>query len=355
MEPASIAAPPAAHRARRRSAQGCRPSTRPRGVVARPRLVRRLSEAREAPLVLLVAPAGYGKTTLLSEWSALDGRRFAWMELDERNGDPCRVLASAARTMHEGRPPTVLVVDNAHAITSPQAFEALEVAACSMPGGSQIVLASRCEPGLPVGSLRARRSVVELRAGDLAMTHSEAGALLGAAGIRLADDGIDLLMRRTEGWPAGIYLASLSLRAQPDVDAALAAFAGDDQVVADYLRDEVLARLLPDDVEFLIQSSVLGTLSGSLCDAVLGRTGSGETLAKLARANVLLVSLNRAGTSYRYHTLFAEMLRAELRRLDPEQEPALHARASAWHLERGDVDAAIDHAVTAGDAEQSGA
>jgi LuxR family transcriptional regulator, maltose regulon positive regulatory protein len=324
-------------------------------VVARPRLVGRLSEAREAPFVLLVAPAGYGKTTLLSEWSALDGRRFAWMELDERNGDPRRLLASATRTMHEGQPPTVLVVDNAHAITSPEAFEALEVAVRSMPGGSQIVLASRCEPGLPVGSLRARRSVVELRAGDLAMTHSEADALLGAAGIRLSEGGIDQLMRRTEGWPAGIYLAALSLRAQPDVDAALSSFAGDDQVVADYLRDEVLARLAPEHVTFLMHSSVLGTLSGSLCDAVLGRTGSGEMLAKLARANVLLVSLNRAGTSYRYHTLFAEMLRAELRRLEPERESALHARASAWHAERGDVDSAIHHAVAAGDPEQSGA
>lgn len=324
-------------------------------MIARPRLVRRLSEARDAPFVLLVAPAGFGKTTLLSEWAALDGRRFAWIELDARDGDPRRLLASVTRTMHEGQPPTVLVVDNAQAITSPEAFEALEIAARSMPGGSQIVLASRCEPRLPVGSLRARRSVVELRAGDLAMTRSEAGALLDAAGIRLTEDGLERLMRRTEGWPAGLYLAALSLRAQPDVGTALSAFAGDDQVVADYLRDEVLGRLAPDHVTFLIHSSVLGTLSGPLCDAVLGRTGSGETLAKLARANVLLVSLNRAGTSYRFHTLFAEMLRAELRRLEPEHEPALHARASAWHAERGDVDSAIHHAVAAGDPDQSGA
>ena len=131
-----------------------------------------------------------------------------------------------------------------------------------MPSGSQLALASRSEPQLPVGSLRADRRIFELRAGDMAMTRSEAGALLAAAGIRVAEDGLDTLMRRTEGWPAGLYLAALSLRAQRNVDGALARFAGDDQVVADYLRDELLAQLEPDQVTFLLRTSILGTLSG---------------------------------------------------------------------------------------------
>jgi LuxR family maltose regulon positive regulatory protein len=354
MEPASTAALPAAHRFRRRDAARRRPPTRPRGLVARRRLVRRLSEARDAPFVLLVAPAGYGKTTLLSEWAACDGRRFAWIDLAAGDNDPERLLAAVKRTVHDGQAPTVLVVDNAHLVSTPGTFEALDELARSMPSGSQLALASRSEPELPVGSLRAHRRVFELRAADMAMTRSEAGALLAAAGIRVASDGLDTLMRRTEGWPAGLYLAALSLRAQRNVDGALSRFAGDDQVVADYLRDELLAQLKADQVTFLLRTSILGTLSGSLCDAVLDDGGSAKTLGELARSNVLLVSLDRGGTAYRHHPLFAEMLHAELRRLDPRREPQLHARASAWYAEHGDIDSAIQHAVAAGDAEQSG-
>jgi LuxR family transcriptional regulator, maltose regulon positive regulatory protein len=355
MESASTVALPGAHRFRRRDAARRRPPTRPRGLVARPRLVRRLSEARDAPFVLLVAPAGYGKTTLLSEWAARDGRRFVWIDLAAGDNDADRLLAAVKRTVHDGQAPTVLVVDNAHLVSTPGAFAALDELVRSIPSGSQLALASRSEPELPVGSLRADRRIFELRAADMAMTRSEAGALLAAAGIRVASDGLDTLMCRTEGWPAGLYLAALSLRAQRNVDGALSRFAGDDQVVADYLRDELLAQLKPDQVTFLLRTSVLGTLSGSLCDAVLDGGGSARTLGELARSNVLLVSLDRGGTAYRHHALFGEMLRGELRRLDPRREPQLHARASAWYAEHGDIDAAIQHAVAAGDARQSGA
>jgi LuxR family maltose regulon positive regulatory protein len=353
MELTSAAAPPAAHRFRRRDAAGRRPPTRPRGLVARPRLVRRLSEARDAPFVLVVAPAGYGKTTLLSEWAACDGRRFAWMDLATGEDDPNRLLAAVKRTVHD-QTPTVLVVDNAHLLRPPETFDALDELARSMPCGSQLVLASRSKPALPVGSLRADRRIFELRAGDLAMTRSEAGALLAAARIRVAPDGLDTLMRRTEGWPAGLYLAALSLRAQRNVDDALSRFAGDDQVVADYLRDALLAQLEPDQLTFLLRTSILGTLSGSLCDAVLDDGGSARMLGELAHSNVLLVSLDRGGTAYRHHALFGEMLRAELRRLDPRREPQLHARASAWYEAHGDIDSSIRHAVAAGDPKQSG-
>jgi LuxR family transcriptional regulator, maltose regulon positive regulatory protein len=360
MEPASVAARPTDHRSLRRRAAGprCatgpRPPTRPRGSIPRPRLVRRLREARDAPFVLLVAPAGYGKTTLLSEWAAWDERRFAWIDLGAGDHDPERLLTSVKRRAHHSEHPTVLVVDNAHLVGTPETFHVLDDVARSMPSGSQLALASRCEPGLPVGSLRAHRRIFELRTGDMAMTRSEASALLTAAGIRLASDGLDRLMDRTEGWPAGLYLAALSLRAQPSVDAALSRFAGDDRVVAEYLRDELMARLEPDHVDFLLRTSILNTLSGPLCDAVLGHGGSGRILGTLAQSNVLLVSLDRGGTSYRYHPLFREMLHSELRRLDPGREPELHARASAWHEEHGDLDSAIHHAVAAGNPEHSG-
>ena len=304
--------------------------------------------------MLLIAPAGYGKTTLLSEWAACDGRRFAWIDLGAGDRDSDRLVASVKRTVHDTEPPTVLVVDNAHLVSTPETFDALDDVARSMPSGSQLALASRCEPGLPVGSLRVHRRVFELRTGDMAMTRSEASALLTAAGIHLASDGLDTLMDRTEGWPVGLYLAALSLRAQPKVDVALSRFAGDDQVVADYLRDELMARLEPDQVDFLLRTSILETLSGPVCDAVLGHGGSGRILGTLARSNILLVSLDRGGTLYRYHPLFREMLHSELRRLEPLREPELHARASAWHEEHGDVDSAIHHAVAAGDPERCG-
>ena len=239
-------------------------------------------------------------------------------------------------------------------MSTPETFRALDEMARSMPSGSQLALASRSEPELPLGSLRADRRIFELRAADMAMTRSEAGALLGAAGTRVGGDGLDTLMRKTEGWPAGLYLAALSLQAQRNVDGALSRFAGDDQVVADYLRDELLAQLEPDLVTFLLRTSILGTLTGSLCDAVRGEGGSARMLGELARSNALLVSLDRGGTAYRHHPLFGEMLRAELRRLDPQREPQLHARASAWYEEHGEIDSAIEHAVAAGDPELSG-
>ena len=264
MEPASIAARPATHRGRRRALAGHRPPRRARGSIARPRLLNRLSEARDAPLVLLVAPAGYGKTTLFSEWAARDARRFAWFDAGPRR----RRSGAAARVGQANAPrrgaADGLIVDNAHIIADDEAFEALEEAVRSMPPGSQLALASRCEPALPVGSLRAQRRVLELasrRSGH--DTQGGASALLTNAGITCESDGLDTVMRRTEGWPVGVYLAALSLAAQANVDTALSRFAGDDRVVADYLQDEVLSRLDPDRLAFLLHTSILGTLSGS--------------------------------------------------------------------------------------------
>src|SRR4051812_31834326 len=357
-----------------------RPPFRP-GLVLRERLVARLAAARDAPLVLMVAPAGYGKTTALAEWAEQDERPFAWITLGHEAVDAAGLVAAMAPALDEIEPgaaglgpraarrrdgpdllvqrlaravaarrkPFVLVLDDARAIAaSPGAVAALDVLVDHVPPGSQIAIATRTElEGLPVARLRAQRRVVELRSRDLAMTRAEADALL--AGLGLRDGDADLLVRRTEGWPAGLCLAALALREQPDRTRALARFAGDDRFVADYLRDELLAGLSRDRLSFLTRTSVLGDLSGPLCDAVLARAGSGGELRDLARSNVMLVPLDRVDGRYRYHGLFAEMLRAELRRTEPEYEAEAHRRASAWHAERGDVERAIHHATAAGD------
>src|SRR4051794_2098989 len=361
-----------------------RPPFRP-GLVARQRLVSRLA-GRDAPLALVVGPAGYGKTTALAEWAEQDERPFAWITLDSGDDDPARLLASIAFALDEiepvgrdifaalsGRPavdsgvlcrrlarsvagrrrPFVLVLDDAHLVRSGPAFAVLETLVDHVPPGSQLALASRTEPELlPVGRLRAHRRLVELRPRDLAMTRGEAAILL--RGLGLASGDVDVLVERTEGWPAGLYLAALSVRDQPDRDRALARFAGDDRLVADYLRDELLAGLSRDRVRFLTRTSVLEDLSGPVCDAVLARLGSGGTLRELARSNAMVVPLDRADGRYRYHGLFADMLRAELRRLEPEREMEVHQRASAWHARSGDVERAIHHAIAAADVRMAG-
>jgi LuxR family transcriptional regulator, maltose regulon positive regulatory protein len=321
------------------------PFRRPAGLVPRPRLVRRLQHAHEVPLALLVAPAGYGKTTLLTEWAERDPRPFAWI----------RTFPSLIDTVEHLRHPTVLVLDDASTLPEAEAFPVLNGITEAMPAGSQLALATREEPALAVGRMRAHRKVVELRAEDLAMGRTEASTLLAEAGLRLADHDVDTLVTRTEGWPAGLYLASLSLGAQSDAHAAVERFAGDDRLVADYLRDEFLAQLSNAESEFVLRTAVLETLTASVCDAVLDSTGSGRMLADLARSNVLLVPLDRTGESYRYHPLFAEMLRAELRRMEPDLETHLHRRASAWYAAGGDTQLAIRHAVAADDVDAAAA
>jgi LuxR family transcriptional regulator, maltose regulon positive regulatory protein len=346
------------------------PPRRPGGLVPRARLIRRLAEARDVPVVVVVAPAGYGKTTVLSEWAEQDPRPFAWIRLDAAHDDADTLIASVgdalgaagqaatpadlAACVAAAPDPFVLVLDDVDALRPSDAFEVLQAIAEAMPPGSQLALAARREPALAVGRLRAHRRVVELRRAELAMGRSEAAALLHAAGLRLHGDQLDALVSRTEGWPAGLYLAALSLRAQPDVRAALEHFAGDDCVVADYLRDELLASVREDQFAFLVRTSVLDTLSAPVCDAVLDLAGSGATLAGLARSGTLLVSLDRNGESYRHHALFADMLRAELRRSEPDLEPVLHRRASLWYASRGETHAAIRHAVAAGDVHVAG-
>jgi LuxR family maltose regulon positive regulatory protein len=338
--------------------------------VPRPRLVRPLLGSADLPLALLIAPAGYGKTTVLSQWAERDRRPFAWVTLDEGDNDPARLLASIGSVLDAIEPleedgvarrsdllralerrsrSFVLVLDDVHVLRSAKSIDLVTWLVDHMPWGSQVALASRDEPGIPVGRLRANREVVELRFGDLAMTPSEAAALLSMAGAELGAEEVETIVRRTEGWPAGLYLAALSLRDDTDPGRAVAWFGGHDRLVADYVRDEMLAGVSRAQVSFLMRASVLGELSGPLCDAVLERPDSARVLADLARSNVMLFATQDPGR-YRYHGLLAQMLRSELRRSEPEREADLHRRAAAWHSDHGDIDSAVTHAIAARDA-----
>ena len=320
------------------------------GFVRRTALVRRLADARDASLALIVAPAGYGKSSLLRDWAEHDEREFVWLGFDESDQDPVTVIRSLG-----GRDRSfVVVLDDAHLVAADVLRDLVLAVLKELPAGSLLALASRKEPALPTGRLRAHRSLVEVRTQDLAMTPAEAAVLLGRAGLELDRSAVQTLARRTEGWPAALYLAALSLREQPDADAGLTGFAGDDHLLCEYFRDEFLAELQPELTRFLIRTSVLERLSGPVCDAVLRGTGSARTLSQLARNNLLLRPLDQAHEHYRWHGLFRDALRAELRRAEPHTEARLQLRASAWHTRNGDVDRAIDHAVAAGDVDRTG-
>ena len=338
------------------------------GLIARPALVRRLAAARGVPVVLLVAPAGYGKTAVLSEWARRDGRRFAWAVARDADNDPEHLVQTLAGALADADlaeddsavPPSlppgcVLVLDGLQAIHARDALAVITELIEDAEHGSQVVLASRSEPPLRLGGLRAERKLVELRPADLAMTTSEAAALVAAHGLVLDRGELEQLVRRTEGWPAALYLATLAAREERHPARVLADFAGDDRFVADYIDDEVLAPLDSGQVAFLARTSVFGSVSGPLCDFVLERTGSARVLKRLSRTSLMLVPLDRSDEEYRYHRLFGQALRAELRRSEPALEAVLHQRASTWYHEHGDIERSIEHAVAGGDVSRAGA
>ena len=362
------------------------PPRRRSGLVARYGLVDRLCASAADPIVYVSAPAGYGKTTLMAHWADADERPFAWVSLDAGDNDPIALLTYAALALNRVEPlggpvfsalsaqkpdveglvlprlgkavatrsqPYVLVLDDAHVLTSPEALDALVVLTRHLPAGSQVAITARSQPTLPLGKLRAGRRLFELGPADLAFAPDEAEILLRGAGIELEPAEVRLITERTEGWPAGLYLAALSLRAHGSL-VAVEGFTGDDRIVADYFRDEVLARLPPGLARFLTRTSVLDRLSAPLCDAILGQSGSASKLHRLERSNLFLVPLDRRRVWYRYHTLFAEMLRGRLRDAEPELELELHERASDWYAAQGEPEEAIRHALAAGNVEKAG-
>jgi LuxR family maltose regulon positive regulatory protein len=328
---------------------GVAPPRLRRGTVRRDRLVRLLMQSGHVPLVLVRAPAGYGKTTLLCQWSQRDRRRFVWAGPEIAATESALEVATRAFGAFGG--PSVLVLDG---FAVGGGLDAVRALIRAVPAGSQVALAARSEPAMPLGSLRAQGQVIEVGPANLAMTRGEAGAMLSMAGVDLAPADLATLLRRTEGWPAALYLAALSLRNSRDPHGAVASFAGDDRLVADYLRDEVLTPLPDSTASFLLRTSILERLSGPLCDAILGSAGSGALLRDLERAGIPLVPLDPVDSEYRHHALLAEMLRAELRRHEPAHSAELHRRAGAWHEQEGDVVPALEHAIEAGDVRGAG-
>jgi LuxR family maltose regulon positive regulatory protein len=344
-----------------------------------------LQAGLQAKLCLLSAPAGFGKTTLLAQWqAAAAGGRVAWVSLDEADNDPTRFwlcVVQALRTVEPdvgasalealGRPsadlyravlpgllnelsrvglPMFLVLDDYHLITNPTCHQTLTLFLDHLPAGVHIALAGRSDPPLPLARMRASGELAEIRVTDLQFTDQEATALLnGSMDLQLADEDVARLTERTEGWAAGLYLAGLSLRGRQDAGAFVASFHGDNRHVADYLGAEVLARHPEAIRQFLLWTSVLERLSGPLCDAVLQTQGSARLLDQLERTNLFLVPLDDRREWYRYHHLFAELLRLELASREPALLATLHQRAAAWHRQAGNLDAAIHHASAAGE------
>jgi len=363
-----------------------RPLVRP-GTIRRSSLPGRLAADDSHPVVSVVAPAGYGKTTLLSQWAEADSQAFAWVSVDEADNDPRVLLAYVAAALDAVEPvgqrvfdalaspqasvpgsvvprlcnafasmtvPVTLVLDDVHLLRDSGGRAALSVLAEHVPAGSRLVLAGRDQPPVRIARLRAAGQILEIGAGDLALTAGEAASLLAAAEVALGEADLAELHRRTEGWAAGLYLAALSLREGGSLPGMAASFGGDDRFVADYVESEFLARIPPSQRAFLTRTAVLERMSGPLCAAVLELPGAGAVLAGLASSNLLLVPLDRRGQWYRYHHLFRDMLRAELERDEPALVPVLRRRAAGWCQRHDLPEEALEYAMAAGDVETAG-
>jgi LuxR family maltose regulon positive regulatory protein len=373
---------PAAERRRIIASKLAAPPLRP-GIVDRPGLVDGLASAAQAPVVLVSAPAGYGKTTLLALWRERDQRPFAWISLDAADNDPVALVASVLAALDpvlsldpaigdslnarepplkevvlpslvdacvQSGQPFVLVLDDLHLVTERRCHTAIGYLAERLPPGCQLALETRTDPALPLGSWRAHGRLVELRAAELSLEKAEAGALLAAAGVGLPEELVARLVERTEGWPAGLYLAGLSLRGRPRPEDFVDRFAGTSRHVADFLSEDVLARLPEEVIGFLLHTCVLEELTASLCAALTGTSDGGAeaVLRELERSNLFVVPLDEERLAWRYHHLFAQYLRAELARRQPELVPELHRRAWGWYHEHGLVGRAVTHAQAGG-------
>jgi len=353
-----------------------------RGLVTRPRLSDRLSRGAESALTLVSAPAGFGKTTLLTEWLAAapaDGRSAAWLSLDQRDNDSAvfwtylvtalqtaahgvgagallllqspqspieTVLATLVNDLHATPNDVVLVLDDYHVIEARDVQDGMTFLLEHLPPQIHLVIASRADPALPLARLRGRGELVEIRAADLRFTPDEAAEYLNEAmGLTLTAEDVDALEGRTEGWIAALQLAALSMQGRDDIAGFIAGFAGDDRYIVDYLVEEVLQRQPEHVRSFLLQTSILSRLNGSLCDAVTGQDGGKAMLEALDRGNLFLVSLDDRRQWYRYQHLFRDVLRARLLDEQPDRVHELHRRASGWYEQNGERSEAIHHAM----------
>ena len=360
------------------------PASRP-GQVPRPRLTACLDEGLAPGLILVCAPAGYGKTVLLADWARRGEHPTGWLSLDAGDNDPARFWRHAVAALDRARPgigerlapllgppapssfqglvtalinelaaqpggaEALLVLDDYHVIGSPQVHESLAFLLEHRPAGMDVVLASRSDPPLALPRLRARGQLTEVREAELRFTPAEATELLQQAAPALPDASVAALAARTEGWAAGLALAALSLRGQADAVAFVAAFTGSHRYILDYLAEEVLEQQDTQLRTFLLETSVLERLSGPLCNAVTGRQGSQALLEEAERAGLFLIPLDEVRGWWRYHHLFAGLLRARLQEEQPGRAAQLHRSAAAWYAGHDLADDAIGHAAAAGE------
>jgi LuxR family transcriptional regulator, maltose regulon positive regulatory protein len=368
-----------------------RPSqVRPK-LVARPRLIARLERDAGRKLTLISAPAGFGKTTLLVEWSrevAGDEGSVAWLSLDEGDNDPTRFLtylvaalrsvdgdigAGVLSALRSPEPPHIetmtaalinelaalpeeptLILDDYHVIDSEPVHRILSYLLEHLPSNAHLIISSRIDPPLQLSRLRARNQMMELDAAELSFTLEEAATFLNSVmGLELSAEDIAALERRTEGWIAGLQLAALSMRDRRDVSGFVRAFSGSHRDVLDYLAEEVLERQPESIRRFLLDTSVLDYLSGSLCDAVTGRSDGQQMLERLERDNLFVVALDEERHWYRYHHLFTDFLRTRLERESLERASELHSRAAEWYEGNALNSVAVGHVLAAEDYERA--
>jgi LuxR family maltose regulon positive regulatory protein len=351
------------------------------GTIPRPELVGRLRPKPPANVSLVVAPAGYGKTTLLAQLFAhVERQPIAWLSVDERDDDPVTLLTYLTLALHHigvcdrglvdvlARPrrsltavlarlqrslqasgPFTLLVDDLHLLADEQSFAIVRQIVRDLPPTARVVLTSRIELPLPLSELRAAGRIVRFGIDEIRLSEKEVRLLLRSTGLAVSDEEVADMTERTEGWPAGVYLAALVKVARSD-DAPITAFRGSDRFVSDYIHFEHLAYLPEEDQEFLVRASALDRLSGPLCDAALHRSRSASKLEELAQSNLFIIPVHAARPrTYRFQNLFREALDAELRRSDPGLAETIAARASTWCETRGDVESAIEYASAAGD------
>ena len=362
--------------------------------VERPELIRYLADA-EVKLILVAAPPGFGKTTLVAQWcaSAVDDRKFAWVSLDRADNDPSRLWWQLVTSLHLACPAfdcdqvlpmlrghaadlgetmipvlvneiaslpqrVVIVLDDYHLIKRRACHEQIALLLGHLPPTAQVVIITRADPPLPLARMRVVGEMMEIRARELRFDLRQATELISAVvAVKLTERDVADLVERTEGWPAGLYLAALSLRGQPSPAAFVRHFTGDNRFIVDFLVEDVLSQQPSEIREFLTRTSILGRFCAPLCDAVTGAvsgavSGSGDAAAiidTLERENLFVVPLDENRQWFRYHQLFAQVLRGQLASTEPDLVLALHARASAWHRTSGSTNEAITHALAADD------
>jgi LuxR family maltose regulon positive regulatory protein len=358
--------------------------------ITRPRLLQELDEAIRRPVVLIAAPAGFGKTTLVTQWLADDSvpATPAWVSLDARDDDPDRLLThvSLALELAGCRPPEelaasgtprrddalagvvadlihamdafghelVLVLDDFHVLQDPACHRQVELLIQHLPHNAHLVISTRADPGLRLGRLRAAGRLGELRAADLAFTPDEAASMLAVEQEHLSEQALYDLVERTEGWAAGLYLAGLSMSGRADPDEFVREIHGGNRFIGDYLTEEVLAAHSPEVREFIKEVSILEQFTAPLCDAVTGKAGSLRILHDLERTNLFLIPLDESRTWFRFHHLLASVARSELEFEHPERVPLLHSRAAHWFDDHGLVDEAVMHSLASGSTDEAG-